>query len=217
METTDHIARPQLYPLVWAIKDRPPPREGEGADPELARSLSHLAEGYQRELAPEHRLGPETVDRLLAHTKVCSDCRMMLLEDGPDAAPPRTAADAAAETARKEAERQAKVRRFYAGAAIGLACFIGFQVLVGIINRRAPREPGSDGTAAMQVDPRDKAKKEIDPLWYASILLVIGFAVCTADAYMIARELWIDFSRWKRAVPIIGKKWAEGEKDIHKG
>jgi len=32
---------------------------------------------------------------------------------------------------------------------------------------------------------------------------------------MIARELWIDFSRWKRAVPIIGKKWAA--RDAYKG
>ena len=29
-----------------------------------------------------------------------------------------------------------------------------------------------------------------------------------AECYTIARELWIDFTAWKKAVPLIGKRWA---------
>lgn len=206
-----HIPPAQLFALVWALKDRPPPAEGEGADPELARALRDLPDAYQPPLALEHRLGPETVERLLAHTKACKDCRMLLLEDGPGSRPPRTEADLAEEVRLKDAERQRKVKRFWSEAAGGTAAFVAAQVVFSIFRQRNAPEQRTD-QATLQQDQRDKAKKPIDPFLLGGIGLCVVAAFLLADAYTIARELWIDFTRWKRAVPIIGKRWAAGEK-----
>jgi hypothetical protein len=207
-----HIQPAQLFALTWALKDRPPPAEGEGADPELARALRDLPDAYQAPLGIEHRLGPETVDRLLAHTRTCKDCRMLLIEDGPGSRPPRTQADLAEEVRLKDEERHRKVVRFWAEAAGGGLTFVGAQVVFMIWRKRQAAGRDETGASTLQQDVRDKPKREIDPFMFGGIALCVVAAFLLADAYTIARELWIDFSRWKRAVPIIGKKWAEGEK-----
>lgn len=206
-----HLRHDQLFPLVWAIKDSPPPSEGEGADPELARALRDLPEAFHAPLAMEHRLGPDTVERLMTHTRACHACRMQLLEDGPSARPPRTEADIVAEAAAREAARKRMVVRFWLTATGGTASFIAAQVVFQIWREKhAVKAEGTD-EARLKTDHRDKPR-EIDPVMLGGIALVVVAAFLIADAYTIARELWIDFTRWKQAVPVIGKKWAERDK-----
>jgi len=214
---TEHLTQEQLFPLLWAIKDRQIPREGEGADPELAKALGRLSESFQEELGAAHRLGPETVERLLAHTRACSDCRMKLIEDAPDARPPRTRADAATEVTRLENERAARVKRFWISGGIGLVTFIGGQVTFGVWRHRNREEVTKTNVEQLHGDPAMKAKRPIDPLIFLGIAVTAVAAFAIADAYVIARELWIDFTRWKRAVPVFGKKWAEGEAKARSG
>jgi hypothetical protein len=207
MADEEHLRPEQLFALVWAIKDHPPPAEGEGADVELARALRDLPDAYQAPLALDHQLGPETVARLMEHTRQCKQCRMTLLEDGPGSRLPRTQGDIAAEASRKEEARQAQVKRFWIGATGGAASFIAGQIVFDIYRDKHRQAPDT-AEATLKVDPRDKPAREIDPLMLGGIALIIVAAILLTDAYMIARELWIDFTRWKRAVPIIGKKWA---------
>ena len=205
-----HLEKDQLFALVWAIKDSPPPAEGEGADPELARALRDLPEAFQAPLAMDHRLGPETVERLMAHTKACADCRMLLLEDGPGARPPRTEADIVAEAAAREAARKRMVVRFWLTATGGTGAFIAAQIVFQIWRERhAVKAEGTDQAKLKSV--QDKGR-EIDPVMLGGMALVVVAAFLIADAYTIARELWIDFTRWKQAVPVIGKKWAERDR-----
>lgn len=205
-----HLRQDQLFALVWAIKDAPPPVEGEGGDPELARALRDLPEAFHAPLAMEHRLGPETVERLMAHTRACHACRMMLIEDGPGARPPKTEADIVAEAAAREAARRRMVVRFWLDAVGGTATFIAAQVVFQIWRERHAVKPEGNDEARLK-SVNDKAR-EIDPVMLGGIALVVVAAFLLADAYTIARELWIDFTRWKQAVPIIGKKWAERDK-----
>lgn len=214
MTDEEHLRPQQLFPLMWAIKDRPPPAEGEGADVELARALRDLPDAYQAPLPVDHRLGPDTVERLMQHTRACKQCRMMLLEDGPGSRLPRTQGDIAAEATRREEERQQKVKRFWIGATGGVASFVAGQIVFDVW-RDKHRVVADTATEALKIDPRDKPAREIDPLMLGGIALIIVAAVLITDAYMIARELWIDFTRWKRAVPLIGKAWAA--RDANKG
>lgn len=207
MADEEHLRPEQLFALVWAIKDRPPPAEGEGADVELARALRDLPDAYQAPLALDHQLGPETVARLMEHTRQCKPCRMTLLEDGPGSRLPRTQGDIAAEASRKEEARQAQVKRFWIGATGGVASFVAGQIVFDVWRDKHRQAPDT-AEATLKLDPRDKPAREIDPLMLGGIALIIVAAILLTDAYMIARELWIDFTRWKRAVPIIGKKWA---------
>jgi hypothetical protein len=206
----EHLRKEQLFPFLHALGNLPlPPVDGEGADPELARVLRELPDPFKEPLATEDRLGPETVERLLAHTKSCVPCRSLLIEDGPGARPKKTEADVKAEVDRKETERRAKVRRFWIGAAGGA---VGFMASKGTFYMWARRKHVEQPTGtALKSDERDKATK-VDPVF----LLGMGFAViaafCLTDAYIIARELWIDFSKWKRAVPVIGNAWADRDK-----
>ncbi|MCO5165188.1 MAG: hypothetical protein M9894_02315 [Planctomycetes bacterium] len=209
MTDDEHLRDDQLFALMWAIKDRPPPAEGEGADPELARAMRSLSDAYEAPLAVEHRLGPETVARLMAHTTACKPCRMKLLEDAPGAGAPRTQSDIVAEAQRKEDARRRLVVRFWLGASGGLVTFVAAQFVFQLWRDRQ-RVEAPEGTT-LQRDPSEKTR-EIDPLIFGGMALVLVAAFLIADAYTIARELWIDFTRWKQAVPVIGKAWAARDK-----
>ncbi len=207
----EHLRDDQLFAVMHALAEAPPPAAGEdGADAELARVLGRLDVVFRQPMAPEHRLGPETLARLVAHGRACPGCRMRLLEDGPEARPPRTRAEVEDEARSAEEERRAKVRRFWTNLALGVPAFFGAQYVFGLWREKRDARTGvEDG--ALQLDPRDKAKG-IDPLLVGAMALVLVASWFLAEAYVIARTLWIDFSAWKRAVPVIGKKWAERDK-----
>lgn len=206
-----HVAPDQLYALIWAHRHAPPPREGEGADLELARTFEDMKEKLERPLPPEHQLGPDTAARLWAHALECERCRMLVVEDGPGARPPKTEAEKAAEVQHELDERKKKVQRFWTNLPIGAVALGGAMFLLD--KHRAKQAEKTGQTGAQMVDPT--VKTEIDPLIFGFMALVLVASWFLAEAYVIARELWIDFRAWKRAVPVIGKKWAE--KDIYKG
>ncbi len=207
-DAAEHVRPEQLFALIWAHRGEAPPAEAEGADPELARMFRELGERYQEPLAPELRLGPETAARWWAHAtgRECQQCRMLLLEDGPGARPPKTEAERAQEVQQAEDERAKDVRRFWVDLAIGGAAFSGAYVcIVTIRSKEAQRE--AQPVEVLQADPRDQVK-QIDPLWFGFIAGILVASWFLAEAYSIARRLWIDFTAWKRAVPVIGKRWA---------
>ncbi len=45
---------------------------------------------------------------------------------------------------------------------------------------------------------------------FVVLLLIASWFL--AESYTIARDLWIDFDAWKRAVPVVGQKWADRDK-----
>jgi len=201
-DAVEHIRPEQLFALVWAHRDQAPPED----DPEMARMFRDLDERYRGPLAPELRLGPETAASWWAHAGQCQDCRMRILEDGPDARPPRTSAEVAADAQRAEDQRNAEVRRFWVDLVVGTAAFSGAYACIYKIRAKQFAEREQQGDGVLKRDPRDMAK-QIDPLWYGFMGGILVAAWFLAEAYTIARKLWIDFTAWKRAVPIIGKRW----------
>ena len=204
--TPEHIPKVQLYALVWAIKQDPPPKDGEeGADTELNRTLRALDDAYDKNLAAEFRLGPETVQRYLEHQRGCDDCRMMLLEDAPDARPPKTEDEKQADVKREEDERKALVLRFWRDIGCGVGGFGGAQFC--LIKYRQKKF-----AAAQEDGPRLEAKEgfKIDPLMMGFMALLLFAAWFLAEAWVDARTLgWFDLTSWKRAVPVVGKAWAD--------
>jgi hypothetical protein len=202
----EHIPKQQLHALVWAIKRDPPPADGEeGADSEINRMLRTLDDAYDRVLPQEFRLGPETVTRYLEHQRGCEDCRMMLLEDAPDARPPKTETEKQAEVQSEIDKRKQLVMKFWRDISFGVVgfggaqfCYIKFQQ-----KRFAQQDEGGPSLEAKQ-------GFQIDPLMMGFMSLLLFAAWFLAEAWVDARTLgWFDMTNWKRAVPVIGKKWAE--------
>ena len=202
----EHIPREQLFALMHALRASPPPTEGEGADPELADTVAKLGEQFRSPLPPEHRLGPETASRLLAHARACQTCRCLLLEDGPAARPPKTAADVQSEVVLAEEQRKKKVIKFWTCASIGLVTFVGSQI---VFYERGWKELKEGEGAKLTTDPTDQGGREIDPLLMLGVALILVAAWTIAESYVLARELWLDWTRLKAAVPVIGRRWAE--------
>ncbi len=201
----EHVRREQLFALIWAHRDQAPPEEGEGADPELARMFRDLGERYRQPLAPELRLGPETAARWWRHaTGECDQCRLLLVEDGPDAPVPQTRGEKAAEVQRVEDKRREDVRKFWIDLVLGTAAFGGAYTCIYKI--RAKQLVEEDAPGGVLIDPN--LPKQIDPLWFGFAAGILVASWFLAEAYSIARRLWVDFTAWKRAVPVIGKKWA---------
>jgi len=200
-----------LYAIMHVLAGRaPPPEQGEGARPELARLMRELdQERFRRPPPVAFKLKQKDVDRFVEHAERCTPCQVVLFEDGPGASPPRSDEEKALEVSESEKGRRKKVINFWIHLVVGTVGFVGSQLIVYWIRSRAPT-PDEAGPA-LELDP-SQLDRQIDPLWYlfAVVLLVTSYGLATA--YTIARELWIDFTAWKRAVPVIGKRWAEASK-----
>ncbi len=208
----EHVRPEQLFALLWAntakAKDKTP--EGEEVDVELARMFDDMdAERFGKPLPAAQQLGPETAARLWDHCFVCAECRLLLLEDGPGSRPPKTEAEVAQEVVDKDAIHRGKVIKFWKDLVIGTAAFGGAWWCMQTIQNK--KMLGIDGPVLQSVGP-----KEIDPLWYAFMVGILIASWFLAEAYSIARDLWIDFDAWKRAVPVVGKKWADRDKEKEK-
>ena len=212
MDPAQHIPREQLFALMHALRRAPPPLEGEGADRELATTLEGLPEPFRQPLDPEHRLGDETVTRHLSHARECATCRCLLLEDGPASRPPRTAADVASAANLAEEQRKKKVIKFWTSASLGLGGFVGSQISIYQYRVLRAAERGEDQGPRLQDDPSGKGL-QIHPLLLLAMALVLVAAWFLAEAYVLARELWIDWTKLKAAVPVVGKRWAAKGKE----
>ena len=175
----------------------------------MTRLFGDLDERFFKPLAPEFQLGPETAKRHWEHALTCPDCRLMLLEDGPGSRAPKTKGEVQKEVEDKDAARRKKVVKFFVDLALGLLAFSGaFWCMQEI---RGKELMGPDGPVIAGTGPKD-----IDPLWYAFIVALLIASWFLAEAYVLARDLWIDFDAWKRAVPVIGKAWADRDKSKKK-
>jgi hypothetical protein len=212
MDPAHHVPREQLFPLMHALRRAPPPAEGEGADPELAGVLAALPEPFHGSLPADQRLGEETVARLLAHARGCPACRCLLLEDGPASRPPKTAADLVGEASQAEELRKKKVIKFWTSACLGLGGFVGSQISIYEYRVLKAKERGEEQGPRLQTDPTQKGL-QIHPLLLLAMALVLVAAWFLAEAYVLARELWIDWTRLKAAVPVVGKRWAAKGKE----
>ncbi len=202
-ETPEHLPPAQLFALIWSQRKADLAEEGQEPDAELVRLFKGMAERLLEPLAAEHRLGPETARRLWEHALSCSACRMLLLEDGPESEAPKTASEEAQEEQRLEDKRKEQVKSFWINLVVGSAAFAGaFYCINDIRSREAQVIDVSGGTISAI------GNAPMDPMWFGfagSILVASWFL---AEAYTLAKDLWIDFTAWKRAVPVVGKKWA---------
>ena len=208
MSEDEHIQPEKLFALLWANQDKKPaPLVGdeEEGDLELKRMFDDMGERFEKSLAPEHRLGPETAARLWEHSLDCKTCRLLLLEDGPGSRPPKTQAEIQTDFDTKEKAHKKKVVKFWIDLVVGGGAFGGAFWCMQTI--RAKEAMGPVGPVLQSVGP-----KQIDPLWYGFVVLLLIASWFLAESYTIARDLWIDFDAWKRAVPVVGKKWADRDK-----
>lgn len=207
----EHLAPERLFALLWAKQGALPEEGAEGADPELLRLKADLDERYTKHLPAEFQLGPETATRLWEHALACAQCRLLLLEDGPSARPPRTKDEIAAAEQKILDDHQKKLIKFWVDLVVGL---VAFGVAFYFINAIRSAEIAAPVQGALQADPRDVAR-QMDPRWLGFVVAILVASWFLAEAYTIARELWVDFTAWKAAVPVIGKRWAaKGKKQL---
>ncbi|MGE0707185.1 MAG: hypothetical protein AB7N76_16770 [Planctomycetota bacterium] len=210
-ETQTCVPPEHLFALLWAKREELPRAgdelpEGQTLDAELARLRADLdeSERYKKPLPAEFQLGPETLASYWEHVQGCAACRCTLIEDGPTARPPKTEAEAAAEEQREVEKEESLKWKFGVDLTVGLIAFGGAFFTINYIRHKeyATIDQAQSTIGALQ-------EKQIDPLYLLFAVLILVASWFLAEAYGIARELWVDFTPWKRAVPLIGKKWAE--------
>lgn len=196
-----HVEKSHLFALLYVQRHELPTGENEDDDTELVRLRQDIdsADRYQAPLADELRLGPETVARYWAHAFECNACRCLLLEDGPDARPPQTEQEVVSQAAAEDERRQKLKVKFAIDTVLGTGFFIGATVTINVMRAKKPDETkGPEMTSG---------KFQIDPLAFLFMGLILVASWFLAEAYGIAKELWVDFSAWKKAVPVVGKAW----------
>jgi hypothetical protein len=206
-DITPCVPPEHLFALVWAKRDLLPTGEGEEDDQELVRLRADLeeAERYKTPPLPEHLLGEETAARYWAHMPGCPTCRCQLIEDSPSARPPKTEAELEAEAVVAVEKEEGMRWKFALDLTLGLAFFGGAFATINYIRNK-------NYNPDMQSSIQAVGKTEIDPLYILFVVLILLASWFLAEAYGIAKELWIDFTAWKRAVPVVGKAWADKSK-----
>lgn len=197
------LTQPQLYAFLWQLAKDPPPESGEGADEELTRMLRDLPHHFKEPLAAEFRLGPETYGAHLERVRAEGPARMQLVEDGPYAKRPQTKTEEQQEKEDEDRIRKGKVYRFWVSAVLGVGGFFSSQFLFHLYRNRHAQE-AVEG-------PVLEARKGLEMDWrlMLGVMSILVAAWFLADAYVMARDLWIDWTKVKSAVPVIGKRWAE--------
>ena len=202
-----HVQPAHLFALLYAQRELLPSGEEEEHDVEQARLRQDIADSdrYKEALPDELRLGPETLARYWAHAWDCTQCRCLLLEDGPGARPPQTESEIVSLALAEDERRQKLKVKFAIDCVLGVGFFVGSTIVINTMRAKKP-----DDNAGPQLS---SGKFQIDPLAFLFMGLILVASWFLAEAYGIAKELWIDFSAWKKAVPVVGKAWhAKGKK-----
>ncbi len=203
----EHLSAGQLYPILYVLKGRPPPSEGEGAYPELASLVKTLPDRFLELPPKEEQLTRKQVERAVDHIRDCRPCNVMVFEDGPASKPPKTKEEIAKEESVAEKRRREKVKQFWVFGGFGSAGIISSQVVAYIWQNKDVEGVAGDVDI---LETNQQLDRKIDPLLFLFVILVLIGSVGVAYAYTLARELgWIEFTAWKRAVPVIGAAWAE--------
>lgn len=204
----DHVTDDQLYPLFYALVRH---KKGEKRiaklklGTELSRCLNGLPDKHF-EQAPglDDMLSAEEIRRIVTHATECNECAIKVLEDGAAAKRKKTEADLAADEKRREdKERKLKIK-FFVSLAYGSACVVGAREASVRHNLILLEKAKEQGLAVGR-----RSGPEIHPLQILFVVLICVAAWGLAECWQIATTLWIDFTKAKRAVPVIGKAWAE--------
>ncbi|MBL4844884.1 MAG: hypothetical protein JKY65_05095 [Planctomycetes bacterium] len=205
-----HVDSAHVFALLYVQRELlPTGEEEEEFDKELARLRQDIEDSdrYKEPLPEELRLGPDTVARYWAHAWDCTLCRCLLLEDGPGARPPQTQSEKVSLALAEDERRQKLKIKFAIDCVLGTGFFIGSTVVINHMRAKKPDDDAGPQLASGQF--------QIDPMAFLFMGLILVASWFLAEAYGIAKELWIDFSAWKKAVPLVGKAWhAKGKKKV---
>lgn len=204
-----HLDPNDLYALLYQLREHQhgsDPIAGVTLDEELARVVQRLSRrDYSEPPAAEHRLSSSVVQSVLKHTSKCPSCQQVLCEDGPSARRRQTETELRAAEEQQEAEERRLTRRFFIALVYAILA-LGGSVLVQVEYNKLKYQPRvtTDGAILESTEPAQRWH----PLQIATFGLIVIAAWGFADAFMIANQLWLDWSRAKAAVPFIGQKWA---------
>ena len=203
-----HLKKEQLYSLYHSLQ-----RHHDGDSPidglEIDKALTKVLRKLSRERGPlqpklDRPLHPGQIKRILAHTKECQKCQILVYEDGPYATRPKSEEEKMAEEVAEQVELRRLSRKFFISTGVGVASFIGANVSI-VKYRKIVRDSIPD-TGPMVGNPNRGI--EIHPLQLLFFALIVVAAFTLAEAWRIGNLLWLDWTRAKEAVPVIGKRWA---------
>lgn len=203
-----HLDRQDLYALFYALHAHQRGQEpiaGLKLDPDLTGVVERLkADDFKRPPADEHRLSEDDVLKTVRHATKCKDCQLVAYEDGPYAKRRKSVDDLALEASEREEEEKRLSRKFFVSVAYGLAFFIAANWSMAQWRASQHKAEVVDGPTINAVDDGLK----IHPMFVVGMICVVIAAWGLADAWRIANQLWLDWTRAKEAVPVVGKRWA---------
>ncbi|MBI4575856.1 MAG: hypothetical protein HY722_06285 [Planctomycetes bacterium] len=205
-----HVRREQLYPLFHVLvlhRQGRAPLDGLDLDPDLARVLRKVPEeAFATPPDPGRALSGDRVREVLDHARACKECQILVYEEGPYARRPKTARELAEEREAWEREKRRMRRRFFLSAGYGTAAFVGANLAITEYRNLQLAARKVEGPVLRQLD---EPAFQLHPLQILFGALILVAAWGLAEAWRIANVLWLDFTRFKAAVPFIGQRWAE--------
>lgn len=203
-----HIAREQLYPFIYELKQFDKPGESLGVElPEdLIKTIKRADKAqFQQAPAVEHRLKMSQLKAFVEHIKDCEECQVLVYEDGMGAKRAKGAEDLQREEDEEQLRIKAMKQQFFVNLGYSLPCVVAARFTMGKYYQKTRKDMVKGPTLKAQ----HQAKLAIDPLLLVAGLLIFIGAWGLAECWRIANEVWFDWTKAKEAVPFIGKAWAE--------
>ncbi len=208
MAAMEHVTEAQLYPLFYALVRH---KAGEKRisklqlDPELGRCVNGLpVERYATMPAEGDTLTSQEVRDIVKHAESCNECAILVLEDGAAAKRRRTEAELAKEKMARKSRDRKMVIKFFISLTYGIGCVIGANLASTKYQLIMLAERAKEGTT---FKPLYDPSGGVHPLQILFVVLIFIAAWGLAECWHIANALWIDFDKFKGAVPVIGKAW----------
>ncbi len=202
-----HVTRDELHPLFYSLERH---HTGEASiaglqfDEEFTTILNRVTRDDARERkAPLRLLTEDRVRAAMKHTAGCNQCQMLVYEEGPYAKRPQTEEELAQERGLLDEEERKLAWRFGLCTASGFAAFIGANFAL-----RYAKEIGRTPIIGEGPAIGGQHQFQLNPLHALFMVLLVIAAFSLAESWRTANLLWLDWSRAKEAVPLIGKRWA---------
>lgn len=204
-----HIDSKELYPIYYALHLHQSGRQEIPSltlSDELMTSLGRFRKKNGNTVPPPP--SPLTQDKVKAavkHAKHCTECQILLFEDGPEVPRPKTAEELAEEERLAAEEEEALVRKFFVSAGYALLAFCaGWFCFYRYAMLEAEKQREVVESVISSTNPDGMTMHPLQMIGFG-LFFVCAWGIATC--WTIARHQFLDFGRVQEAVPVVGKAW----------
>lgn len=203
----------QLYPVMFKLSQHFQKvrtiADLEDLPEDLEKTLQRMTHrNFEVPPGLEHEVSDDFVKQLIRNLEDQPDLALQIYEDGPYSQRQKTQVDLKSEEEEEEQRIKGLKTEFFISIGYSIPAIIGSRVLFSMYHSLRNKDIHKEATL-QQVN---KPTLLMHPYQMGGFGLILVGAWGLATAWQIANEVWLDWTKAKAAIPVVGKAWAEKSK-----